>query len=247
MLLSAIFPRGMARELFQIFKNIPHNISDNLLTSSLELIVYTLRYPLSLTSYCFRTVCPTINYFTLNYYIGCLQIMFKILYAVSLVTDCLNFVFRCQVCGKGFRLNSTRLAHEKRHSGVRPHICDTCGRSFSMPDHLRRHLKTHEDKLDRLVPCPFCKKKIFSGRNMRKHLVRHRELNLTEEQAKAIASSLKPDRGMNEREAIDDDQRSHASTRSVRQMIRCIECDEEVKSVRKLFEHMVICIPILEK
>eukprot|EP00111_Clytia_hemisphaerica_P004421 TCONS_00012640-protein len=146
--------------------------------------------------------------------------------------------FVCQVCGKGFRLNSTRLAHEKRHSGVRPHICDTCGRSFSMPDHLRRHLKTHQDKLDRLVPCPFCKKKIFSGRNMRKHLVRHRELNLTEEQAKAIASSLKPDRDLNEREAVDDDQRSHVSNRSVRQMIRCIECNEEIKSVRKLFEHM---------
>ena len=36
---------------------------------------------------------------------------------------------------------------------------------------------------------------------MRKHLVRHRELALTEEQAKAIASSLKPDRDMNERDA----------------------------------------------
>ena len=156
-------------------------------------------------------------------------------------------MFRCQVCGKEFRLNSTRRAHEKRHSGVRPHICDTCGRSFSMPDHLRRHLKTHEDKLDRLVPCPFCKKKIFSGRNMRKHLVRHRELGLTEEQAKAIASSLKPDRDLNERDALDEDQRSTVSIPrgggaggrgNARPTIRCVECNEEVKSARKLFDHM---------
>jgi len=114
-----------------------------------------------------------------------------------------------------------------------------------MLDHLRRHLRTHEDKLDRLVACPFCKKKIFSGRNMRKHLIRHRELNLTEEQAKAISSSLKPDRDLNERDAVDEDQRSSVfATRSTRQQqqqqqqIRCIECDEEVRSVRKLFEHL---------
>ena len=156
---------------------------------------------------------------------------------------CFPIFFRCQVCGKEFRLNSTRRAHEKRHSGVRPHICDTCGRSFSMPDHLRRHLKTHEDKLDRLVPCPFCKKKIFSGRNMRKHLVRHRELGLTEEQAKAISSSLKPDRDLNERDALDEEQRStatipRAGRGDARQTIRCVECNEEVKSARKLFDHM---------
>ena len=146
------------------------------------------------------------------------------------------------MCCKGFRLNSTRLAHEKRHSGNRPHICDTCGRSFSMPEHLRRHMKTHENKLDRLVSCPFCKKKIFAGRNMRKHLVRHRELNLTEIQAKAISSSLKPDREMNERDGSEEEQRpnltSIANKPTVRQPIRCVECNDEVKSVRKLIDHL---------
>ena len=79
---------------------------------------------------------------------------------------------------------------------------------------------------------------------MRKHLVRHRELNLTEEQAKAIASSLKPDRDLNERDAAVDEDQQRApgvfTTRPVRQQqqIRCIECNEEVKSVRKLFEHL---------
>lgn len=142
--------------------------------------------------------------------------------------------FMCEVCGKCFRLNSTRQAHEKRHSGSRPHICDTCGRSFSMPDHLRRHLKTHENKLDRLASCPFCKKKIFSGRNMRKHLVRHRELNLTDAQAKAISASLKPDK-----EAASKETEEGLSTpNKIRQSIHCMECNEEVKSIRKLFEHL---------
>ena len=79
---------------------------------------------------------------------------------------------------------------------------------------------------------------------MRKHLIRHRELGLTEEQAKAISSSLKPDRDLNERDALDEDQRSSVSiprggsSTNVRPLIRCVECSEEVKSVRKLFEHM---------
>ncbi|XP_065647375.1 zinc finger protein 845 [Hydra vulgaris] len=148
--------------------------------------------------------------------------------------------FLCQVCTKGFRLNSTRLAHEKRHTGVRPHICETCGRSYAMPEHLRRHLKTHENRSDRLVSCPICKKKIFAGRNIRKHLIRHRELNLSDMQAKAIASSLKPDCTSNK--SNDEMKLPTCSVfsikNSVRPPIRCLECNEEVKSVRKLIEHL---------
>lgn len=42
---------------------------------------------------------------------------------------------------------------------------------------------------------------------MRKHLSRHRELNLTEMQAKTISASLKPDRQENERNEIEEEQK----------------------------------------
>ena len=76
---------------------------------------------------------------------------------------------------------------------------------------------------------------------MRKHLVRHRELNLTDIQAKAISSSLKPDREINERDSLEDS-RSNLTTisnkRTVKQVIRCLECNDEVKSIRKLIDHL---------
>lgn len=137
-------------------------------------------------------------------------------------------------------MNSTRLNHEKRHTGTRPHICNTCGRSFALSEHLKKHLVTHESRERRTVTCPFCNKSIFAGRNMRKHLIRHRELNISEAQAKAIASTLKPERQTSDKEYIEDDQTSSISyvSNKPRQTFSCSQCSDEFRSMRKLLDHL---------
>ena len=137
-------------------------------------------------------------------------------------------------------MNSTRLNHEKRHTGTRPHICNTCGRSFALSEHLKKHLVTHESRERRTVTCPFCNKSIFAGRNMRKHLIRHRELNISETQAKAISSTLKPERQTSDKEYIEDDQTSSISyvSNKPRQTFSCSQCSDEFRSMRKLLDHL---------
>jgi uncharacterized Zn-finger protein len=55
-------------------------------------------------------------------------------------------VFRCNFCNRGFRRNTSRNTHEKRHSAKRvsEHLCtvSNCGRRFKNKGHLKRHIKS---------------------------------------------------------------------------------------------------------
>lgn len=75
---------------------------------------------------------------------------------------------------------------------------------------------------------------------MRKHLIRHRELNISEAQAKAISSTLKPERQTNDKEYIEDDQTSSISyvSNKPRQTFSCSQCSDEFRSMRKLLDHL---------
>lgn len=49
--------------------------------------------------------------------------------------------FRCDVCGKAFKLKNTLRNHQFQHSGVRKFICPFCKRSFASSGNYYSHRK----------------------------------------------------------------------------------------------------------
>ena len=59
-------------------------------------------------------------------------------------------------CGKAFVTPSKLLRHIYSHSGIRPFMCNVCGKSFSQSANLKTHVKnTHPESCTQiLVPTP---------------------------------------------------------------------------------------------
>ncbi|KAJ3592980.1 hypothetical protein NHX12_005318 [Muraenolepis orangiensis] len=49
-------------------------------------------------------------------------------------------VYLCSYCGKALRDPHTLRAHERLHSGERPHRCQICGKGYILATKLRRHM-----------------------------------------------------------------------------------------------------------
>lgn len=76
-------------------------------------------------------------------------------------------VYLCTVCGKALRDPHTLRAHERLHTGERPHKCNVCGKAYTMATKLRRHMKSHlEDK-------PYKCEKCGAGYTLMQSLIRH--------------------------------------------------------------------------
>ena len=49
----------------------------------------------------------------------------------------------CNQCGKTFRDKSYLITHMATHTGVKPHSCNQCGKNFRDQGYLITHLTTH--------------------------------------------------------------------------------------------------------
>lgn len=82
-----------------------------------------------------------------------------------------NRPFKCNLCGKGFKLKGGLMQHERTHSTDRPYVCPDCGKLFRQPTHLQQHLRIHTG--EKPYECAFCDKSFRQRTILNQHLRIH--------------------------------------------------------------------------
>ncbi|XP_058536615.1 zinc finger protein 75A isoform X1 [Ochotona princeps] len=83
--------------------------------------------------------------------------------------------YKCQQCEKRFRWSSDLNKHLTTHQGIKPYKCSWCGKSFSQNTNLHTHQRTHTG--EKPFTCHECGKK-FSQNS---HLIKHRRTHTGEQ------------------------------------------------------------------
>ncbi|XP_014648987.1 PREDICTED: zinc finger protein 75A isoform X2 [Ceratotherium simum simum] len=83
--------------------------------------------------------------------------------------------YKCQQCDKRFRWSSDLNKHLTTHQGIKPYKCSWCGKSFSQNTNLHTHQRTHTG--EKPFTCHECGKK-FSQNS---HLIKHRRTHTARE------------------------------------------------------------------
>ena len=80
----------------------------------------------------------------------------------------------CTTCGRSFTIKYVLQKHIATHSDERPYKCPICPpdkpKCFKTKDHLRRHMKRHEEAK---YSCDICKLKFFTRNILKSHRQSH--------------------------------------------------------------------------
>ncbi|XP_071980246.1 zinc finger protein Gfi-1b [Engystomops pustulosus] len=80
--------------------------------------------------------------------------------------------YNCVKCSKAFSTSHGLEVHVRRsHSGTRPFVCDTCGKSFGHAVSLEQHLNVHSQ--ERSFECKMCGKTFKRSSTLSTHLLIH--------------------------------------------------------------------------
>src|SRR5277367_2455726 len=75
--------------------------------------------------------------------------------------------YPCDTCGKRFQAPSHLKIHERSHSGKKPFKCEECGQRFTQKSNLTQHLRIHTS--EKPYSCSYCSK----GFTQMSHLQQH--------------------------------------------------------------------------
>ncbi|KAM5221206.1 LOW QUALITY PROTEIN: zinc finger protein 75D [Ctenodactylus gundi] len=75
--------------------------------------------------------------------------------------------FKCQECGKGFRVSSDLIKHQRIHTEEKPYKCQQCDRRFRWSSDLNKHFMAHQG----IKPyrCSWCGKSFSHNTNLHTH------------------------------------------------------------------------------
>ena len=79
--------------------------------------------------------------------------------------------FPCTYCERRFAEKSSLVLHERRHKGIRPHVCLTCGKAFTSKHCLISHQYIHTG--EKPFKCHRCGKAFPLNHHLDSHLLSH--------------------------------------------------------------------------
>ncbi|RNA16573.1 zinc finger protein 423-like, partial [Brachionus plicatilis] len=80
-------------------------------------------------------------------------------------------MFKCRVCGKGFKHRRSLNRHVKLHSGEKNFKCPFCTTAFARSDHLKAHIRTHNNS--KPYRCSICQCGYSTQAALKVHIAHH--------------------------------------------------------------------------
>ncbi|PNF25121.1 hypothetical protein B7P43_G02005 [Cryptotermes secundus] len=99
--------------------------------------------------------------------------------------------FKCQTCQRPFRDAHALKNHMQLHAGIKPHMCDLCGRTYNRFANMLKHRKLHKPQNLWEHNCNQCEAKFERLKDLMSHMEQAHMLGGPTEDAEGKKSSVK--------------------------------------------------------